>query len=41
MRPVMFAVSEHSSGCVMISPGGYRVEGLSADEAVRMLAMLA
>ena len=41
LRPVMVAAPERSSGCVIITPGGYRVEGLSADEAARILAMLA
>ena len=42
VRPVMLAAPERSSaGCVIVSPGGYRVEGLSVDEAARMLAILA
>jgi len=41
LRPVTLMTPERSTGCVIVSPGGYRVEGLSTDEAARLLALLA
>ncbi len=42
LLPVVLAAPDPSaSGCVLVSPNGYRVEGLSVDEAAHLLAMLA
>ncbi len=41
LRPVTLTTTERPTGCVLVSPGGYRVEGLSTDEAARLLALLA